>query len=722
MKQFLLLFFWVALQSSSSLVLAQKKSQLAPTEQCGTMQRLEAKFKKDPSLKIKFEQQFTEFNNRLDQAAAKPAPANKGNAREAATYTIPVVFHVLLKDQKLVTDAQIAAQLDVLNKTFGGRNADSTGLPSHFKPLFGKSSIQFCMAQRTPSGAVTDGIDRVTVTKASFSNNPADSAKHTTLGGINLWDGSKYFNVWVCALSGSLLGYATFPNDGRADEEGVVMDYRTLPGGATTNYNQGKTLTHETGHYFNLLHIWGDDNGTCNGSDAVGDTPNQGDATSGCYKDIKKDGCTSTGYGILYQNYMDYSYDPCLLLFTKGQVTRMESSLNSFRASLLSSDGCLPAVLKNLNAQLKTINAPEPRLCGNTFTPKVTIRNLGSQTLTSLSIKIALDNGTPINYNWTGSLASLAYASVNLNALTVAEGQHSLKIFTASPNGGIDGDYTNDTLTTNIQYFNPVQTIAESFEGAAFPPQGWDILNVDKGITWEKVTGIAKTGNSSLLLNNFNYSNTDQQDYLRLPSLTLPNLDSAFLSFQVAASTTTPTNTAGNNWDTLEVLVSKDCGATYTSLYKKWGAKLVTTAYETTENFVPASNEWRKDSIDLSAYINQGAILVAFRNTTGFENNIYLDDINLRTISINPYLRAAGYLVTPNPATDNILVQFYPNPTKLQSIQLFNSQGQKMTEKSIIPGFGITAYSFSIGSYPAGTYWVRSVFSDKTLVKKIIKL
>jgi hypothetical protein len=382
----------------------------------------------------------------------------------------------------------------------------------------------------------------------------------------------------------------------------------------------------------------------------------------------------------------------------------------------------LPAVLKNLNAQLKTINAPEPRLCANTFTPKVTIRNLGSQTLTSLSIKIALDNGTPINYNWTGSLASLAYASVNLNALTVAEGLHSLKIFTTSPNGGIDGDYTNDTLTSNIQYFNSVQTIAEGFEGAAFPPQGWDILNIDKSITWEKVTGIAKTGNSSLLLNNFNYSNTDQQDYLRLPPLTLPNLDSAFLSFQVAASTTTPTNTAGNNWDTLEVLVSKDCGVTYTCLYKKWGAKLVTTIYETTENFVPSSNEWRKDSIDLSAYINQGGILVAFRNTTGFENNIYLDDINLRTISINPYLRAAGYLVTPNPATDNILVQFYPNPAKLQSIQLFNSQGQKMIEKSITPGFGITAYSFSIGNYPAGTYWVRAVFSDKVLVKKIIKL
>ena len=128
----------------------------------------------------------------------------------------------------------------------------------------------------------------------------------------------------------------------------------------------------------------------------------------------------------------------------------------------------------------------------------------------------------------------------------------------------------------------------------------------------------------------------------------------------------------------LEVLLSKDCGLTYTSLYKKWGASLVTAKTETTDPFVPKSDEWRRDSINLTSYINAGNIMLAFKNTTEFENNIYLDDINIRTITINPNLKAAGYLITPNPANNFIAVQFYPNPTNLKGIEIYNTLGQML--------------------------------------------
>ncbi|MFN9955391.1 MAG: M43 family zinc metalloprotease, partial [bacterium] len=145
-----------------------------------------------------------------------------------------------------------------------------------------------------------------------------------------------------------ILGYASFPGEGLAVEQGVVIDYRSLPGGAYTQYNQGKTLVHEAGHYFNLYHIWGDDNGRCTGTDFVDDTPNQGDATEGCFTGIRTDNCTAGGTGIMYQNYMDYSFDNCMLLFTTGQASRMVAAAEQFRPGLFQSDACTPPTVYDL--------------------------------------------------------------------------------------------------------------------------------------------------------------------------------------------------------------------------------------------------------------------------------------------------------------------------------------------------------------------------------------
>lgn len=703
-------------------LLAQKNTPVLNQPQCATMNRLEANFKKNPSFRKIFDNQLQNFNKIAISRAAK-LQALKSVSKESgntATYIIPIVFHIAVADQSLVTDAQIMAQLDVLNKTYAGTNTDASGLPSYFKPIFGNSKIQFCLAQRTPDDDITNGIDRITTTKTSFSHND-DGVKYSISGGTEIWNGDKYFNVWVCALADNLLGYATFPNDGKPNEQGVVIEYRSLPGGAFGNYNGGKTLTHETGHYFNLFHIWGDDNGACTGTDYIDDTPNQGNFSSGCYSGIKTDSCTTGGNGILYQDYMDYSYDKCLMLFTNLQDMRMETALLNYRSSLTVSDGCTPVVLKSLDAQLKTILAPGQRICTNSFAPAVVLRNMGVQTLTSVIISTVIDNGTPINFNWNGTLTSLATTTVTLNAVNFTEGNHNLKIYVTSPNKGTDQNNKNDTLKSTVQYYNAITTIKEGFEGNIFPPPAFDIVNPDKSVTWKQVSGIAKTGIKSAVIDNFNNTNIGQQDYLRLPDMNLVGIDSAYFSFQVAASTFTPTTTTGNNWDTLEVLISKDCGLTYTSLYKKWGSILVTTATENTKSFVPSSTEWRKDSINLTEYINSGKFLLAFKNTTGNENNIYLDDINLRTQTINPNLKASGFLVTPNPTKGNVTVQFYPNPVNLISIQLYNITGQKLLQQQIVSGSGLPIYQFDISKYSAGTYFVRAIFKDKIVTKKIIK-
>ncbi|MGZ3949085.1 MAG: M43 family zinc metalloprotease, partial [Flavisolibacter sp.] len=644
-------------------------------EKCGTMQYLEKKLEQNANSRERFEQKRIEFNRVVSTRTVNQT------ARLTSTVYIPIVFHIVMPDPNVVTDAQIRAQLDTLNEDYFGINGDSVKIPSYFKPLFGKSNIQFCLAQRTPEGDSTNGIERVTTSKTSFGFD--DGVKHVFSGGADAWNSDNYFNVWVCTLGNNVLGFGTFPDDPNtaAADQGVVVDYHSLPGGSTTGFSGGKTLTHETGHYFNLYHIWGDDGGSCTGTDYVDDTPNQGNSTSGCPSGVVTDNCTQTGNGIMYENYMDYSDDPCLVMFTLGQVDRMETALTLYRPSLLSSNGCQHVVLNNYDAQLRAVNQPAQRLCNAVFAPQVTIRNRGSQVLTSVLINTQIDNGPVTTFPWTGSISTYNTALVTLNNLTATPGFHTLTVFVSNPDGNGDADPSNDTLRLGFQYATTVTTLNEGFEETAFPPVGWDIVNNDNSITWQRVTGVSKSGIASVMIDNFNYDHVGATDDLRSPSIKIPAVtDTAFLSFQVAAATYTDLTNPNNNWDTLEVLASTDCGKTYTSLYKKWAKTLVTTTVPTSVDFVPGPGDWRKDSIDLAGFIGSNDLIITFRNTTGFENNIYLDDINLRTVVVNPNLKAQGFLVTPNPTYGMVAVQFDPQPVNLKGIQLFNDIGQKIAE------------------------------------------
>ena len=481
-------------------------------------------------------------------------------------------------------------------------------------------------------------------------------------------------------------------------------------------------MIHEVGHFFNLFHIWGDDNGACSGTDHVDDTPNQAGATNGCFSGIRTDNCSGTN-GVMYQNYMDYTNDACMVMFTSGQVSRMEFALSGLRNALASSDGCMPPVYKDYNVQLETIDHPEQRLCAPEFSPRVTIKNRGAQTITSLQISIQLDNGSVNTINWTGSLPSLSSVTVNIGNFSAGKGTHVLTAFTALPNGQADEDLSNDTVRMNLNYTDPVTSVSEGFELNSFPPQDWDIVNRDRLKTWEKVNGVSKSGSYAVMMNNYNYEEPGQKDDLRLPGISLSStLDSAFLTFQVAAATFTHPSTTQGIWDTLEVLASTDCGITYTSLYKKWGSSLVTRPDAATAYFTPASTEWRKDSVNLASFKGSQNLLIAFRNTSGSQNNIYLDDIQLRTVTVNPNLKSQGYLITPNPTYGSIAVQFYPQPTGLKSIQLFNALGQKIMEQSTGSGQPGNSYRFDLSAYAKGIYYLRVVFADRVVVQRVLKL
>ncbi|MCC6290360.1 MAG: T9SS type A sorting domain-containing protein [Chitinophagaceae bacterium] len=687
-------------------------SGLMAQDHCATMPRLDSLFENNTSLRKMFEQNRDNFNLRLQQRKA----ASQKETDAQITYTIPVVFHIVLSDPSAITDAQIQAQLDKLNNAFSGTDADSASIPAWFKSLFAKSKIRFCLAQRTPDGAPSTGITRTT-TSSSASFTYDDKVKYAGSGGNDSWDTNNYFNVWVCRLNDNLLGYSTFPGDGVDDAQGVVIDYRTLPGGSYTNYNTGKTLCHETGHYFNLYHIWGDDDGACTGTDYVDDTPNQANSSTGCSSGIKTDRCTSGGNGIMYQNYMDYSYDGCLIMFTTEQVERMESALLTYRSSLLNSQGCTPVTLYDNDAALLGLYEPAQRLCASSYSPLISIRNKGSETLTALNISVILNSEVKDVYNWTGNLASWDTTSIRLPQYAIEQGNYTLSIKLSLPNGKADEDTTNNALSKTILYYTPVTNVEESFEGDGTLPQGWDVLTNENTAGWQKEDGVASTGKTSMQKTADDYGN-GRQALLRLPETYFTGVDSAYLTFKIAAAPAVSSG-AQSYVDTLEVLLSRDCGATYQSMYKKYSTSLYTKNTVAT-TFSPATTEWRKDTVNLLNYIDKGNILLSFHVSNYNQSNIYIDDVNVFTVTVNPNLKAKGFMVTPNPTTGIVYVQFYPAPEKLQAVQVYTVTGQLIRNINTSGG-ALNLYTIDLAAQPSGMYIVRAVFKDRVEVRKIIR-
>lgn len=263
--------------------------------------------------------------------------ASNQHAKSGTVLQIPVVIHVVWNDPvENISDAQIQTQLDVLNDDFRKRNADTTFIPGVFQPLAADIEIEFVLAQRDTLGAPTTGINRIQTTIDEFGNfNPA------ALQAVPPWDTTAYLNIYICEITngGFILGYATRPGMPLGGFDGIVMDYRYFGtiGTVQPPYDLGRTLTHEVGHYLNLLHIWGD-NGGCSDDDLVNDTPSQEFPNYGC-NTHPLNSCSSDD---MFMNYMDYGDDPCLVMFTQGQKMRMLAALNGPRASLLTSPALAP--------------------------------------------------------------------------------------------------------------------------------------------------------------------------------------------------------------------------------------------------------------------------------------------------------------------------------------------------------------------------------------------
>ncbi|MEW5675310.1 zinc metalloprotease [Flavobacterium enshiense] len=265
---------------------------------CAANEVLEEQLKADPGLATK----MNEIESFTERAIREGRLVN-------GKIVIPVVVNVLYKTSaENISDAQIQSQIDVLNKDFNALNSDFNQVPAAFSGVKANVGISFELAQ----------VIRKSTTKTSWGTR--DAMKKTKQGGINPTSPTTHLNLWVCTIGGGILGYAQFPG-GSSSTDGVVIDSKYLgtTGTATYPFNLGRTATHEVGHWMNLRHIWGDT--TC-GNDQVTDTPLHNTANYGAPAYPHYSTCTGTPIEMT-MNYMDYTDDRAMYMFSEGQKTRM---------------------------------------------------------------------------------------------------------------------------------------------------------------------------------------------------------------------------------------------------------------------------------------------------------------------------------------------------------------------------------------------------------------
>ncbi|MFN4080215.1 MAG: M43 family zinc metalloprotease, partial [Saprospiraceae bacterium] len=303
-----------------------------PIERCGTVEYVRESLEKNPELL----QQYLEV-----QRYTKEYQRTHNGPEAATVITIPVVVNVVYKTpEQNISDEQIFSQIEALNKDFRKLNIEIGGTPPEFAPVVSDVQIEFCLARRDPDGNPTTGIRRRETDVESFPK--GNAMKSFATGGLDAWDRDRYLNIWVCRLSGTLLGFAPYPGSSSAEFDGVVCTYTAFGtmGTATFPFDKGRTATHEIGHWLNLIHIWGDE--YC-GDDEVADTPQHNDPNYGCIDYPHQSECAGMP-NEMTMNYMDYSDDRCMYMFSGGQKVRMRAIVEpgGFRQSLATSDGCVP--------------------------------------------------------------------------------------------------------------------------------------------------------------------------------------------------------------------------------------------------------------------------------------------------------------------------------------------------------------------------------------------
>ena len=576
-----------------------------------------------------------EFENWISSKIAE----RSSRARPLATlYQIPVVVHVFHKGESIGTgvnlsDERIKAQIDSLTADFRRMNADASNTPSAFSSIAADIEIEFVLAKQDPAGNPTNGINRLRGSRDSYRAN----SHRPLLRSESYWPAEHYLNIFVLDLQ-VFLGYASFPlitlegitND--TDDftfDGVLIDYEYfgVNPSASAFESYGRTLTHEVGHWLGLRHIWGD--GNCSVDDFVDDTPladnDNGGYTSPCdWPNPDDDEVCMMGEPEMFQNYMDYTDDICMNLFTEGQKTRMRTVLDNAqnRLSLTTSPGLNEPTRFMDDLAATNILNPLDAECSSNFIPILRLENYGTNEVSSYDVQL-YKNGTPVGavQSISTSIPPLSSDTVTFSTQSINSPPRSISFEISNVNGSTDGDLSNNTISKTVTATNTHNLpFNEFFEGTPQvlgpigPSWAWEIVNAPK----------ETPSNQGLVFKA--HQNTEwfgESTIIKTPIMNLEGISSGDLEFSYAYA-----NPPDVFYDGLMVKASLDCGETFPDvIFSSFGPNLA-TALPTSSSFIPANQlEWIDTVLSITEYRDIDGVQFAFVGINGSGNNIYLDDI-----------------------------------------------------------------------------------------------
>ncbi|SFB02503.1 Por secretion system C-terminal sorting domain-containing protein [Algoriphagus aquimarinus] len=595
------------------------------------------------------------INEKIEDKTSQPQILAKINAEPIL---IPVVVHVIHNGDPVglrtnVPVSQIVEQLRILNEDFQRLNADASNTPTAFLPFAGQTNIEFVIAKQDPLGLPTDGITRTKGSKTSYDPN----TDATTIGQLIQWNPDEYMNMYVVPLVSPYIGYSSFPvsdlpglNNAPTSSitDGVVIDYRFFGiGGSAISASLGRTATHEVGHFFGLRHIWGD--GGCGVDDFVADTPEQDNSNNTCSPNATRFSCNSND---MIQNYMDYTPDACMNLFTKGQVERFNIVLANSprRVTLINNRATQEPVLADNDLAISKVIEPRNFECDPQINPSIEVLNAGKNTLTSGRVELRRNGEVLESKRFTFNINTGESAVLNFKEFSLVAGTNTIEFRITQANDATDNVPTNNSRTVtpileqavNLPYTSNLSTF----------PSPWTITNPDQLLTWEKRNlTISGTPQDLVYIRHYEYEAQGQLDYYTSPIINLTQYPDAQLVFELAYA---PYDQSGFA-DRLIVALSQDCGNTFdiaNAPYDKNSLQLQTTAV-TLDEFIPSNNnQFRTEVVNLSKYSSQGSVRLAFITENGFGNNIYIRNIRIIPNKEFVYKLEIDDMLAPSPITN----------------------------------------------------------------------
>lgn len=707
---------------------------------CGSVAHQKDLIKNQPEKAAALQERIESFN-RLQQENTELRQKNNDH------FIIPVVFHVIhAGGTENISLAQIEDQMRILNEDFARLNADTTKTPSVFAEYAGDTNIQFRLAKIDPEGKCTQGVTR------TFSNLTYEARNNVK--SLIQWDPSRYMNVWVVRTienfsddGGIILGFAQFPNQLWTDSgtDGIVMRHNYCGSIGTASSNYGRTLTHEAGHWLNLIHIWGDND--C-GNDYVNDTPtsqepnygvcdSNGDGPGGNFpyhvgtcSQSQNQTITQTS-GEMFMNYMDYSDDFCMNMFSLGQGARMRSAITTYRTDLTTQANliatgtnddyvaveCAP-IAEFVSNHTFGCKGDGFEFESNTFnTPLESITSY-EWTFEGANPSSSSDENPSVTYMQTGSFDVSLTVTNAIGSNTITKSGY---VTVSSVNAEIEGPYFQD------------------FESEAFPTfdnspeQNW-LMSESDDDAWERTTNASSPdlspinngqNEASFRIRSLEFTEPGEIHSLITPGMDLSNINApARAYFDLAYAKRT-----GNTNDLLEIFVSDDCGRTWT---RRWDRECNDEIDDLTTNgggnvvfpYTPSDAHWEQQSVNINNYAGRSNVSLKFEFSGDGGNWLYIDNfVVCETANLGLTDGAFSELnIYPNPSKGDATIEFSLYKKSNIDITLSNLHGAVLAQKRMAPRAELNRIQLKelYSSLKAGIYFIKFTQDGVSTTKKIV--